>query len=279
MVCGVACEATDDDTGVDAHLVETDGAGAGGAGVVVGDEGEGGGDVEGFADAHEGACGEEFLIGLDVTGPPCDGGPCEETGADGEAAAEAVGDPAADWAEEGVDPFELAEHAAPVGVRADVGEVVHDGRLHGGEHLAVEVIEEGDGGEEHDGEPCEGGEGLRAWRGHGGGAGEKRSTLGERTPGRDSPLGIAKPEAKGVQGAVTRGEGMVPETDHVLVAMWYWRRRPGKPGCLSGGEKPAREPSSPPRMWMMPCWSGAGEGAAAEGKGRSASCCQPEAGE
>mgnify|MGYP000502839938 CR=1 FL=1 len=51
------------------------------------------------------------------------------------------------------------------------------------------------------------------WRGHGGGAGEKRSTLGERTPGRDSPLGMAKPEAKGVQGVVTRGEGMVPETE------------------------------------------------------------------
>jgi hypothetical protein len=150
----VAGEAADDDATIDADLVQSDGAGAGVAGVEIRDEGEGGGDVEGFAHAHEGARPEEAVVGGDVAGGPGDGGPDEEAGADDAAFAETVGEPAADGAEDGVDPLELAEHESPVGLGADAGDVVHHRELHGGDHLAVEVVEQRDGDEQGDDEPA-----------------------------------------------------------------------------------------------------------------------------
>lgn len=153
---GVAAE---DETDVDAGLVYADGAGAGLADVEVGDEGEGGRDVEGFTDAHEGAGGDEAVVGGDVAGHPGDDGPGEEADGDDVAAGEAVGDVTADGAEEGIDPFEGGEDEAPLGVGGEAGDVGDHGGLHGGEHLAVEVVQEGDGPEEADDEPGGAGEG------------------------------------------------------------------------------------------------------------------------
>ena len=53
VVGDVAAEAADDDAAVDRHLVQPDRPGPRGADVVVGDQGEGGGNVERFTYAHQ----------------------------------------------------------------------------------------------------------------------------------------------------------------------------------------------------------------------------------
>ena len=133
--------------------MDADGPGTGRAEVVVGDQREGGGKVEGLADPHEGAGPEEGVIGGHMTGDPGDDRPGEEASGDGPTAAETVGNESGEGAEEGVDPFELPEHAAPVGVGSDVLNIRHDGELHGGQHLAVEVVEESYRREQSDNEP------------------------------------------------------------------------------------------------------------------------------
>ena len=65
------------------------------AAVKIGDQGEGSGDVKGLADAHEGASGEKLFIGVHVAGGPGDGRPDEEAAGNDMAAAETIGDVAA----------------------------------------------------------------------------------------------------------------------------------------------------------------------------------------
>jgi hypothetical protein len=47
----------------------------------------------------------------------------------------------------------LPEHASPVRIVLDVRDVVHHGKLHRREHLAVEVVEQRDGREQGNDQP------------------------------------------------------------------------------------------------------------------------------
>src|SRR5690606_6120342 len=88
----------------DAGHVDAGGEGAGGAAMVVGDEGERGGQIKGLADAHQRAGDEKLFKGLRVRGEPGDDGPGEQAADDDAGAAELVGEEAGDGAEATVDP-------------------------------------------------------------------------------------------------------------------------------------------------------------------------------
>ena len=127
--------------------------GTGFPGVVIGDKSQGCGNIEGLANTHEGSCGEEFSIRVDMPGPPGDRRPGKEATADGDPSAEPIGNPTAYRAQEGIHPLELPQHPPPVGLRTDVGNVGHHRAFHRREHLAVEIIEQGNGREQAHGEP------------------------------------------------------------------------------------------------------------------------------
>lgn len=127
--------------------------GAGFARVIIGNQRQSGRNIKSLADAHQGSGGEQFPVGLDVSRPPRHCRPGKEAAADGEASAEPIGDPAAHRTQESVHPFELSEHPTPVGLRADVWNVCHHRAFHGCQHLAVEIIEQGDGSEQTHSEP------------------------------------------------------------------------------------------------------------------------------
>ena len=107
LVGDIAGKPTDHDAAVDPHLMDSHGARARFPKMEIGDQGEGRRDVEGLADAHEGARPEELGVAVDLPRPPGDARPNEETAADREPAAETIGDIAADGTEEGVDEFKL----------------------------------------------------------------------------------------------------------------------------------------------------------------------------
>ena len=114
----IAAEAADDDADVDPHLVQADGAGSRVPGVKVRDERQRRGNVEGLADPHERARPQQLLVGRDVPGRPGDGRPDEQAAGDDVAAAVAVGDVAADRAQERVDPLEQRRGSRPSWPRA-----------------------------------------------------------------------------------------------------------------------------------------------------------------
>jgi hypothetical protein len=122
-------------------------------GVVIGDQRESRRDVKCFTDAHERAGQQKSVIGMYPACNKRDEGPNKQTAADGKAAAETIGDVAADGTEESVDPLELAKHPAPIRFGADVRDVRHDGEFHGGEHLAVEIVEQRHRPEQGDHQP------------------------------------------------------------------------------------------------------------------------------
>ena len=149
----VAGEAAEDNARVDARLVDAHRPRPRRAGVEIGDERERGRNVEGLADAHDRAGGDERLERFDVAGDPRDGRPDKEACHDDEPAARAIGHVAAQRAQDRVDPLERPEHDAPVGPGGDVGDVGHDRRLHRREHLPVEVIQERHRHEQRDDDP------------------------------------------------------------------------------------------------------------------------------
>ena len=132
-----------------------------------------------------------------MAGPPRHEGPHEEARANRVAATEAVGDVAADGAEDGVNPLELAEHHAPVRVGGDAGDVAHHGVFHRRHHLPVEVVEQRDGKEQRDDEP-----------GGAGGGGGGHEVLGASSP---SPF-LGGGERAGVRGYVGRRKGSHPSS-------------------------------------------------------------------
>ena len=70
MVGGIARESSENHPAIDAHLMEADRAGTGFAGVIIGNERQGGRNIKGLANAHQGSCGEQFSIGLHMPRPP-----------------------------------------------------------------------------------------------------------------------------------------------------------------------------------------------------------------
>src|SRR4051794_23501862 len=100
------------------------------------------------------------------------------------------------------------------------------------------------------------------------GCGTASADRGERTPGRASPPGTAKPPRQATSGVVTYGTGVVPAVTQVSVIVWYARTVSGKPGCRSGGSKPTLAPSSPPKTTTCAApTAAAGDGAATAGRG------------
>jgi len=106
-------------------------------------------------------------------------------------------------------------------------------------------------------------------------------TLGERMPGRISPLGMIQKSSTATVGVVTTAgvNGVV-----VSQAVWCGGLSErlsvvfGKPRC-ERGSLVAWLPSSPPSRMIDCSRLGAGEGAATRGAGRSGSCCQPLSGD
>ena len=121
MIGHMTREATQDDPGVDPHLMNPDGSRLSRPSVEIGDERQGGRDVEGFADSHQGPSGHKARVRGHEAGGPGDRRPEEQARDDHEATAEPVGDVAADRAEERIDPLERAQHEAPVFPGRDVG--------------------------------------------------------------------------------------------------------------------------------------------------------------
>ena len=65
----------------------------------------------------------------------------------------AIGEIAAERAEKGVDPLKEGENLSPVRLQFDPWDIQHHGGFHGGQHLSVEIIEQGDRDEEPDDKP------------------------------------------------------------------------------------------------------------------------------
>ena len=131
---------------VEARHVDADGQRARLALVPVGYQGQGGGDVQGLADAHDGAEPIELVEGVGIAHHPRDEGPHEEAAHHEPFAAHAVGHHARHGAEEAVDPQDPQEDGHQRAKR--LGLVQFDdidlhGLLHGGEHLAVHIVQQG----------------------------------------------------------------------------------------------------------------------------------------
>lgn len=116
------------------------------------------------------------------------------------------------------------------------------------------------------------------------GVGSSSQTLGERMPGRTSPLGMIQKSSRWTVVVVTTagGKGLLLShcVERLACVCWGARLRlvVVKPWCVRGSF-PAWLPSSPPSRTGVCCGAGAGDGAATRGAGRSGSCCQPCSGE
>ena len=134
--------AAGDGPGVDAGLVQRHGAGTRIGAVEGADEGHGGGEVEGFAQAFQPPEDDEVRVLRGEGGSDRDQRPGDKAAEDNGFAGEAVADPTGEWAGGGVDPGEGAAHDAELDIgqihlAAEQGENGEDG-------LAVRVIEETD---------------------------------------------------------------------------------------------------------------------------------------
>lgn len=147
--------AAGDGTGVDAGLVEGHGAGAGVRAVESADEGHGGGEIEGFAEAFEAAEDNEVFVLGGEGGGYGDEGPGDEAAKDDGFAGEAVADPAGEGAGGGVYPGKCAANDAKLDIR-EVKFAAEEGkdRENG---LAVGIVKEADEPEHGDEPPFVGG--------------------------------------------------------------------------------------------------------------------------
>ena len=116
--------------------------------VVIRDEGQRRRDVERLANSHQRTHPEQLVVGGNLSRPPRHRRPHEQATANGVAPTKAVGDVAAQGTEKSIHPLELTEHQPPQGFSVlgltKAGDVRHDRRLHRGQHLAIEIIQQGD---------------------------------------------------------------------------------------------------------------------------------------
>ena len=121
--------------------------------MIVSNQREGRWNIKCLAHAHERAGMHEFTETLHMTSPPGNGGPCEKAPTDGPSSAEAIRQISSNGAQKGIDPFELAQHFAPIFLGANVRQVLHDGKFHGRQHLTVQVVQQRYWGQQGDNKP------------------------------------------------------------------------------------------------------------------------------
>ena len=143
MVVGnVTAEAAQDHARVDRRLMHTHRAASRGARVVIRDQCQRGGYVEGLAETHQRARPQQLVVAGGVAREPCHHRPGGQASDDGHAAPQAIGDQSSQRTQERVHPLELPQHEAPVRVGLHACHILHHRELHRGEHLAIEVVQQ-----------------------------------------------------------------------------------------------------------------------------------------
>ena len=141
--------------------MDSDGPGARAAGVKIRDQRQRGRNVERLADAHQRSQGEHLRIGLGMTGRPGHRRPDEQTADDHPAAVELVGQESAHRTQERIYPHEDGHERPKILVVGDARDVGTDVGTDGGDHLPVEIIQQGHRPEQRHHDPRIGGNFLR----------------------------------------------------------------------------------------------------------------------
>ena len=138
---------------VQAGHVDADSQRSRGALMIVGDEREAGGDVQRLAHTHDRPQHVQRVEVVRVAHPERDDGPDAEAGRDQPLPVDAVRDQPCDRAHQPVDPQEHGHQPAEVLRALQPADVAHHRGLHRGEHLPVEIVEQGDAPEKRDDQP------------------------------------------------------------------------------------------------------------------------------